>query len=107
MAISLASPASASPTNCQTVGKSTVCGQGSVNNPNQSTLGRSAQSDPVSLPGPDAQSPGLAAEPPEAQPAEQPAQSEQSGESTDQSTETQAPAPIESCTNAYGAYQRC
>lgn len=35
--VGLASPATAAPTNCQTVGKSTVCGQGSRNGAGEAT----------------------------------------------------------------------
>jgi len=37
MGLGLSSPAAANPTNCQTVGKSTVCGQGSLNGAGEST----------------------------------------------------------------------
>jgi len=44
----VASPATASPTNCQTVGKSTVCGQGSVTGPTQASKPAAGASAPSS-----------------------------------------------------------
>jgi len=37
MGLGLASPAAANPTDCQTVGMSTICGQGSMNSAGEST----------------------------------------------------------------------
>jgi hypothetical protein len=45
LSLGLASPAAAAPTNCQTVGAATVCGQGMVSGP-----GVTANSAPIAAP---------------------------------------------------------